>query len=142
MTPEEAEYIRYRLAKARQTLDEAKYLLDGEFTTGVANRLYYACFYAVSSLLLSDGRASSKHSGVMSMFDRFWVKCGRVPAEMGEFYHLMFKQRQKGDYEDLFSFDVVDLREWLAEAEMFVSHIVGQLQDSIGLCERLGSSDQ
>lgn len=128
MTNEDIEYIKYRLAKSRETLDEARYLLNGGFAAGVANRLYYACFYAVSALLLSEGQASSKHSGVMSIFDRLWIKSERIPATMGAFYHLMFKQRQKGDYEDMFSFDSSDLQGWLIEAEDFVSHIERHIQ--------------
>ena len=39
---------------------------------------------------------------------------------MGEFFHLMFNQRQKDDYEDMFVYDNEQLSEWLPEAEEFV----------------------
>ena len=121
------------MAKSFTTLDEARYLANGGYTSGVANRLYYACFYAVSALLLSEGESSSKHSGIMSMFDRLWVKPHRIPAEKGAFYHLMFQQRQKGDYEDMFSFDNTELAIWVMEAQDFVQYIQTFLQNSIGL---------
>jgi uncharacterized protein len=53
MTPETRILVQYRLDRAREALAEAVLLLDsGHANTGV-NRLYYACFYAVSALLLT-----------------------------------------------------------------------------------------
>jgi uncharacterized protein len=115
MKREDADYIGFRIERARQTLAEAKHLLAGGFTVGVVNRLYYACFYAVSAPLLTEGHSSSKHSGVMSLFDRFWIKPGRLPARVGELYHVLFEQRQKGDYEDLYAFEQSELEHWVSE---------------------------
>jgi uncharacterized protein len=125
MKREDRGYIEHRMIRARETLGEAGHLLDGGYTAGVINRLYYACFYAITALLLSEGRSSSKHSGVMSMFDQFWVKPRRVSPEMGAFYHLLFDRRQKGDYEDVFAFNRTDLDDWLREAEVFVEEVSG-----------------
>lgn len=102
MKIEEIQYIRHRLSRAKETLEEASLLFKGGFTSGVVNRIYYACFYAVSVLLFSEGHSSSKHSGIMSLFDRLWIKPKRLPSNMGIFYHRMFEYRQKGDYEDLY----------------------------------------
>ena len=53
MTPEIRILVQYRLDRAREALAEAALLLDsGHANTGV-NRLYYACFYAVSALLFT-----------------------------------------------------------------------------------------
>lgn len=133
MRPDELDYIQHRLRRAQETLDEAEYLLGGDFVAGVVNRLYYACFYAVSALLLSEGQSSAKHSGVMSLFDKNWIRPGRLPAEAGAFYHLMFEKRQKGDYEDLFSFDHADLVSWLEEAKVLVLQARVWLRDHAGL---------
>jgi len=77
--------IKHKVARARQTLREAKHLFDGGFIEGVVNRLYYSCFYAVSALLLSEGHSRSKHSGVMSLFDELWIKPKRLPGEISDF---------------------------------------------------------
>jgi hypothetical protein len=39
----------------------------------------YACFYAISALLVRDGLSSSKHAGVRSLFNRQYVKTGKIP---------------------------------------------------------------
>jgi len=55
MKKETRTLIAYRLERARESLEEAKILLERGYGNTFVNRLYYACFYAVSSLLLSRG---------------------------------------------------------------------------------------
>lgn len=69
----------------------------------------------------------------MSMFDRLWIRPGRLPKDLGAFYHLMFEQRQKGNYEDLFCIEQASLETWLVEAKSFVEHITAWLRDNEGL---------
>lgn len=54
MNSEKKELIKYRLMRAREALDDAKILLDNNRLFSSVNRIYYAMFYAVSSLLLTD----------------------------------------------------------------------------------------
>lgn len=133
MTRGNAEYIGFLLARAREVLDEAEHLRNAGFTIGVVNRIYYACFYAVSALLMLEGQASAKHSGVMSMFDLLWIKPGRFPSEMGRFYHLIFEQRQRGDYQDLDSFEDADLALWLAQANSLIAAITAYVESHADL---------
>jgi uncharacterized protein (UPF0332 family) len=83
MTRETAELVRYRLARAAESLAEANLLLANDHARTAVNRLYYACFYAVSALLLAEGHSSPKHSGVRALFDQHWIAPGRLPKEMG-----------------------------------------------------------
>lgn len=45
-------YIRYRLEKAQEVYEAAKVLYNASQWNSVINRLYYACFYSASALLL------------------------------------------------------------------------------------------
>jgi uncharacterized protein (UPF0332 family) len=54
--------IQYRLEKANQTLEDAKLLANAKRWNPCVNRLYYACFYAVSALLAKNEFSSSKHA--------------------------------------------------------------------------------
>jgi uncharacterized protein (UPF0332 family) len=62
--------VVYRMARARETLEEAHILADSGRWNACVNRLYYACFYSVSALLLREGLSSSKHAGVRGIFNR------------------------------------------------------------------------
>lgn len=138
MTPEERAYLRYRLRRAREALEEANLLLDaGHFATAV-NRIYYACFYAVSALLLSEGQTSTKHSGVRALFDRHWVKSGRISKELGRFYRDVFDRRQESDYADLVSYNPREVADWLGQARTFVGEISKQVEQKLQEDEESG----
>ena len=131
MKPEILSYIRYRLERSREGLAEARVLLDAGHLHTAVSRLYYACFYAVSALLLTEGRRVSKHSGVRSLFDRLWVKTGRVPVERARFYRRLFDHRQEADYADLASFERETVQGWLEEADAFVREIARLVESQL-----------
>jgi uncharacterized protein (UPF0332 family) len=56
--------ILYWIARAEETLKEAKILAEAAYWNACVNRLYYSCFYAITALLVRDGLSTSKHSGV------------------------------------------------------------------------------
>jgi len=102
--------VRYRVDRAREALEEAALLLQAGHTAAAVNRQYYACFYAVSALLLTEGRSAPRHTGVRALFNRHWVKTGRVSVALGRVYGRLFLRRHRGDYTDLVRFDPGDVR--------------------------------
>ena len=54
MTTEVDNYIKYRLQRATETLNDARLPAENGRWNSSINRLYYACFYAVSALLYSQ----------------------------------------------------------------------------------------
>lgn len=115
--------VTYRLERAKESLDEAELLLREGHTNTYVNRLYYACFYAVSALLVMNGLSSSKHSGVRSLFHKNFVRTGKVNQEFGKLYNKLFNRRQKGDYSDLIRFEKDEVDEWYKDAKAFVEAI-------------------
>lgn len=113
--------INYRLQRARETLQDAHLLMDQGGSPGsVINRSYYAMFYAVLALLTTLGKGSSKHSGVISLFDQHFVKSGKFPEAMSKAFHKAFDLRQIGDYRELFQVDREQAEEVLHSAEQFI----------------------
>jgi uncharacterized protein (UPF0332 family) len=55
--------IKYRTSRSLETLKEADLLIQNEFWNASINRIYYACYYAVSALLLKSNINSSSHKG-------------------------------------------------------------------------------
>ncbi len=66
----------YRLDKANTLLAQAELLLKNRQYDGSVNRSYYAIFNAVRSILALVGLDSQSHRGVISFFDRYFVKTG------------------------------------------------------------------
>jgi len=124
MTKSNKELVSYRLQRARETLADARILADASRWNPCVNRLYYACFYAVSALLVQEGLSSSKHTGLRSLFNRHFVKTNKVPKEKARIFNDLFERRQEGDYMDFVSFEESQVLPWLPEAEAFVEKIV------------------
>ena len=121
MTEEVRTLVAHRLARARETLEEAALLLGADHTNAYVNRLYYAVFYAVSGVLLARGLSSSKHSGIRALFHRNLVRTGEVPAELARLYETLFDNRLKGDYADLVSFQREEVEPWMDGAARLVA---------------------
>jgi uncharacterized protein (UPF0332 family) len=114
------DYIRYRLSRAEESLQEAEMLAASGHWNTCVNRLYYACFYAVSAMLLKKGISSSKHSGIRTLFNREIVKPGAVSKENARIYNFLFERRREGDYEDLVAFSEAEVLPWINDAKTFV----------------------
>ena len=94
----------YRLKEAEETRAEAEEMLKGAFSSrAIVNRAYYAMFYALHALFLKTGIRikTSKHKGLMSEFDRVFVKTGKIDKRYSTMLHSTFNLRQEGDYKDL-----------------------------------------
>jgi uncharacterized protein (UPF0332 family) len=122
--------VEYRMARARQTLDDARVLAEAGRWNACVNRLYYACFYAVSALLVKDGLSSSKHAGVRSLFNKQYVKTGRISKNLAQTYNDLFERRQESDYVDYVSFQESQVLPWISKAEELVSFVASLLQNN------------
>jgi uncharacterized protein (UPF0332 family) len=58
---------------------------------------------------------------VRALFERHFVKTGRVTVTLGRTYRRLFTRRQRGDYDHFVQFKEAEVRAWLKEAEDFVS---------------------
>ena len=110
----------HRLDQAAESLEEARYLMDGgKSLRSVANRIYYGMFYAVLALLIYEPYSSSKHTGVLSYFNRHFVKSGIFPESLGRHLNKAFELRQRGDYREYFELTKEQVEQLLGEAKEF-----------------------
>jgi uncharacterized protein (UPF0332 family) len=121
VTEETRRVIEYRLSRAHRTLDAAELLLKQGFPEEASSRIYYGTFYSVVALLTTKGLKSSKHSGVMALFHREFVKPGIFPRELARALDRAFDSRLGGDYEDFVRFEPDELRQLLQQARAFVA---------------------
>jgi len=115
--------VLYRMTRANETLEDARILADTGRWNACVNRLYYACFYAVSALLVRHGLSSSKHTGVRSLFNQRYVKTGEIPKDLARTYNDLFERRQEGDYIDFVRFQESQVLPWIVEAEQLVEYV-------------------
>jgi len=123
--------IHYRLGRARETLEEAFLMMRERHWNACVNRLYYACFYAVTALLATEGISSSKHSGVKSFLNRDWVKTNKISKEHGQLYNSLFENRQEGDYIDFVFFDKETVEAWIPQVIDFIGNSTRLIEDKV-----------
>lgn len=121
--------IQYRLSRSRETLDEVRDLEKLGHWNGAVSRLYYACFYAVSALLLQKNLQPKSHAGIRQLFGLHFVKEGLIAREYGKFYSDLFDLRQSGDYDDYTEFSRETLQDLLPDAEKFLEIIENILKN-------------
>lgn len=115
--------ISYRLKNAYQTLDDIQVLIDGKLWNIAMSRLYYACYYAVSALLLSKCIETQTHAGVRQMLGKHFVNTELLSKEHARFYSLLFTNRHESDYEDFIDFREEEIMLYYPRAIVFVKEI-------------------
>lgn len=126
--------LAYRLREARETLADAKTLLEGGGTPRtVINRSYYAAFYAVLALFVKEGTdiRTSKHAGVIALFNKEFVHTGKIVVEYSRILQRLFDARQESDYKEFVQYSTEEARKFFAMAEVFVTE-VERFSDAVG----------
>lgn len=94
------ELARHRIARAHDALDEADLLIEQRHFSGALNRLYCSAFYAARALLATKTLDSSRHSGVIALFQEHFVKTGLISTDVARALPRAFEKRQTSDYGD------------------------------------------
>lgn len=118
----------YRLNKAKDLLEQAKLLDDNDKFDGSINRSYYAIFNAIKSLLALVRLDSAKHSGVISFFDRYFVKTGIFDKKFSRIAHSAFDSRQDYDYEDFYMPTKEESQNQIEDAEDFIHEVESKIK--------------
>lgn len=122
MTPQQRfDIVVYRMESAKRLLIEIEdHIANGYYNTAV-NRMYYACFYAVSALLLHNEIDGLKtHDGVRQHFGKHFIVTGKIDREWGRFYTTLFTSRSAADYEDFKEYNEVETQSFFPEVKRFI----------------------
>lgn len=113
----------HRLEKAKDLLNQAETLLNTASYDGSINRSYYAIFNAIRALLALIDVDSRRHSGVISFFDRYFVKTGICEKQLSQIAHTAFEVRQINDYEDFAMPTLEQAQQQFDNATQFIANI-------------------
>ncbi|MFW5983108.1 MAG: HEPN domain-containing protein [bacterium] len=120
---EKQQLINYRMSRVDETLKEVEFLIDNGLYNTAINRLYYACFYAVTSLLVKHEIKAHKHAGVRQMFGLHFVSKGVIDKTLARFYTDLYDKRQTSDYDDFIDFDKEDVLTLIPTAKELINEI-------------------
>ena len=120
---EPTDLAQHRLGRARQTFEEGNLLLQAGFRSGAVSRFYYAAFHAARALLATRELESSKHSGVIALFNREFVKTGRISKEASKALSVAFGDRSEADYADFKAFEASEVEAVRAEVKALLDEV-------------------
>ena len=115
--------VIYRVEKSHNTLEQVKSILQLGYWDMVANRLYYAAYYAVSALLLQRGFSVQTHHGIIQMLGLHFVKTGILDSKYGTLYGQLFSLRQTGDYGDTFGLTEEQVMPLVPKTEAMIEEV-------------------
>ena len=95
------------------------------------NRSYYAMFTAARALLALEEKDSSKHTGVISLFNRWVVKPGNFPKDVSRFLLKAKDLREDADYGDFVKITEEDARIQYERASKFCEEAKKRLDELI-----------
>ncbi len=87
------------LGRAEDALENTAHSLTGGFTLGAVNRAYYAMFYCMTALLLSENVQAKTHQGVRAKFGEVFIKTSLLPRILANYVRDAFDVRQDADYD-------------------------------------------
>ena len=122
-------------------LDDARTAAAAGRLENAVGRAYYAAFYAAKALLATQAIDVKKHSGVVSLLGRHFVRVGLLPPEMGRALHELMRARIRADYDRKVRFAPDEVAAYVEEAQVFLSHSQCLLQDD-GWLNATGDEDQ
>lgn len=114
---------KYRLSVSEEKIDSARVLLANKKYKDSISRSYYSMFTAARALLATKGLDSSKHSGVVSLFNQHFVKENSVDRNLGKILAEAKDAREESDYGDFVIVTPKEAEDQLRNAELFVSEI-------------------
>ena len=126
---ENADEITANLQRAKTSIQAAKDMIEKEYYDIAASRAYYAAFYAASALLLKEKVDTSKHSSVIALIHRLFVKVGKLDKEQGKNLNWLFELRGIGDYGVSKHVSPGEARKSIKAAEGFLEAAVGILNE-------------
>jgi len=115
--------IDLKIERANETIKEVPYLLEQGFYRTAINRMYYACYYIVSALLMQNNFDARTHKGTITLFSLNFIKTGKISEDGGKLYRSIFELRQTGDYDELKEISKEDVASRLEPARQFIKTI-------------------
>lgn len=120
MTKEIKTLVKYRLSRSKEAFKDGVLLFENNSLNSSINRFYYAAYYAARALLAIKDLDSSKHSGVISLFQQHFVKTGIISIDLSKALPRSFEKRLDSDYEDFVNLNKREVEDTKEKVALFI----------------------
>ncbi|MCD4782871.1 MAG: HEPN domain-containing protein [Candidatus Eremiobacteraeota bacterium] len=124
------ELSRYRMEKVKDDLESSRLMFNNGKFAQSANRSYYAMFHSTRALLAMNRFDSKKHTGIISYFNKNYIKTGKIKPEYGKMLMSAERVRTKSDYDDFYVIDGKTAMEQLNNATKYVDMMLAYVKET------------
>ncbi|MBR3016490.1 MAG: HEPN domain-containing protein [Clostridia bacterium] len=96
-------------------------------THAAANRAYYAVFHGMRAVLALDEIDMSKHSAVIAVFRKIYLKTNILDRRFSGLITDAFEIRNESDYDDFYIIAKTDVEQEILETKEFLEAIKAHL---------------
>ena len=114
------ELINYRIARAKEAIEEVDILIKAKKFNAAATRIYYGVFYITNALLLMDNFPTSKHSQIIGYFNKNYVKERIINPKIGRFLNRAYELRTRSDYGEFIEYSEPEINSYFKEMKDFI----------------------
>ena len=123
------ELIKYRLAQARECIDEVEFQINNRKYKTAINRIYYGMFYSLLAIGLKYQFETSKHSQLIGWFNKSFIRTGKIDKEYGKMINKSYTLRQESDYEPFINYEELEVTGLFDKMKEFIYAIERIVQD-------------
>lgn len=117
------EYAKYRLERAKEEYDTSLILFESKYYRAANNRAYYSIFHGMRAVLAFNGFDSKKHSGIIAIFRKDYIKSGLFEERLSDIIGAASEIRNASDYDDMYIATREETDEQIKNAKIFLDTI-------------------
>lgn len=124
------EFAKYRLNKAKETLNTAEYIFNNiKDYISATNRAYYAIFYAIRAVLALEQTDFKRHKDVIAYFNKNYINTEIFPKNIGRKISQAQSIREDSDYDDQYEPSQEKTLQQINTAKEFISLVEDYLSN-------------
>lgn len=127
------EYAKYKLERSKEELETSLVLFESKHYRAANNRAYYSIFHGMRSVLAFDGFDSKKHSGIIAVFRKDYIKTGVFEEGLSDIIGASSEIRNASDYDDMYIATKDETEEQIKNAKVFFDAISDYISKKISL---------
>ena len=115
--------VEKQLEKAKRTVAEWDMCIEHQVWGTLANRMYYAVFYAVTALLTHNDYQPGTHQGAQILLNGKFVQPGIISPSEAKLFSQLQSLRELGDCDYITQVSWEELKPLIPKAKAFIAHI-------------------
>ncbi len=125
--------IRLKIAKSKSLLSEVDVLMLHKFYITAINRMYYSCYHATKTLLLTKNLIPKTHSGVVTILHKEFVQNGFFDFSHASFFSRLMQERIEDDYNDFLILSDEEVSDFIEPSKSYVNYVEQLIENYLNL---------